>query len=430
MAPRFSICSFALLAASLTVYATDGPPAGRGILLSVTGRVSVAGSPALAGATVSPGDVIDTAVDSAARVGLGPHSTATLLPDTQLVLPDRQHDQLQLKHGSIQVRQGAGNGFRVQIAGAWVLIRADGATQAMCDLASAGSLSQISLQQGVVEIHPPNHAPVFLHAGEWARLDASGAPGHGAPPQEASATNAAGTVTRQMPKGSVDRQGQQNIPLRLNDPVEWNDVVHTLGPGRMQITLTDGSVLSVGSRSEMRIVKHDADSQQTEIEMTVGKMRADVQPITKPGGKFQVRTKTAVIGVVGTTFVVDADGKQTKICGVSGETTVSSTDPNNPGTVTLHKGECVVVYFGGMPSAPAPSASELASMMTETTVNGATAGAAGAAAGAGAGAAAGAGISTTVIVLGAGLAIGGVIGGLAAAGSFSGGSTTPPVSVP
>ncbi|MDQ6760985.1 MAG: FecR domain-containing protein [Acidobacteriota bacterium] len=35
-------------------------------------------------------------------------------------------------------------------------------------------------------------------------------------------------------------------------------------------------------------------------------MRADVQKITKSGGKFEVRSKTAVIGVLGTSFVVEA----------------------------------------------------------------------------------------------------------------------------
>ena len=64
----------------------------------------------------------------------------------------------------------------------------------------------------------------------------------------------AGKVTREVPKGSVERQGK-DLPLVTNDPVDWNDVVRTQEKGRLQITLTDGSVLSVGSRSEMTIIK-------------------------------------------------------------------------------------------------------------------------------------------------------------------------------
>lgn len=108
----------------------------------------------------------------------------------------------------------------------------------------------------------------------------------------------AGKVTREVPKGSVERQGK-DLPLVTNDPVDWNDVVRTQEKGRLQITLTDGSVLSVGSRSEMTIIKQDADSQQTDIDLTTGTLRVDVKKITKDGGHFNVHTKTAVIGVTG-----------------------------------------------------------------------------------------------------------------------------------
>ncbi len=108
----------------------------------------------------------------------------------------------------------------------------------------------------------------------------------------------AGKVTREVPKGTVDRQGK-NLPLVTNDPVDWNDIVRTMDKGRLQITLTDGSVLSVGSRSEMTIVKHDAEAQQTDIDLTTGTVRVNVKKITKDGGHFNVHTKTAVIGVTG-----------------------------------------------------------------------------------------------------------------------------------
>ena len=39
----------------------------------------------------------------------------------------------------------------------------------------------------------------------------------------------------------------------------------------MRAGLTDGSILSVGSNSELRVVQHDAASQQTSLEMNYGK---------------------------------------------------------------------------------------------------------------------------------------------------------------
>ncbi len=108
----------------------------------------------------------------------------------------------------------------------------------------------------------------------------------------------AGKVTKEVPRGTVQREGKE-LPLELSSPVDWNDIVRTQDKGRLQITLTDGSLLSVGSRSEMTIVKHDAQAQQTEIELTTGTVKAEVQKVTKDGGHFTIKTKTAVIGVIG-----------------------------------------------------------------------------------------------------------------------------------
>ena len=41
-------------------------------------------------------------------------------------------------------------------------------------------------------------------------------------------------------------------------------------------SLTDGSILSVGSDSELRVVQHDATSQQTSLELDYGKVRNPV----------------------------------------------------------------------------------------------------------------------------------------------------------
>jgi hypothetical protein len=134
-----------------------------------------------------------------------------------------------------------------------------------------------------------------------AGLNAYGAEATSTQPDQSGAAVGgpeAGKVTREVPKGTVGRQGKE-LPLVTNDPVDWNDVVRTQEKGRLQITLTDGSLLSVGSRSEMTIVKHDAEAQQTDIELTTGTVRVDVKKISKDGGHFNVHTKTAVIGVTG-----------------------------------------------------------------------------------------------------------------------------------
>src|SRR3989475_11821276 len=61
----------------------------------------------------------------------------------------------------------------------------------------------------------------------------------------------------------------------------------------------------VGSDSSIKVVKHDAGAQQTELELTYGKLRTQAQKIAKPDGKFEVRTPAGVDGVVGTDFFVE-----------------------------------------------------------------------------------------------------------------------------
>lgn len=120
----------------------------------------------------------------------------------------------------------------------------------------------------------------------------------------AQAPQSVGKVDRMIPAGFIAR-GSSTNEAKKADPVEWNDILRTNEQGRMRIALDDGSQLSIGGRSELRVVKHDPQSSQTVVEMLYGKTRATVVPIKKSGGTFQVRTPTAVIGVLGTTVDVE-----------------------------------------------------------------------------------------------------------------------------
>jgi hypothetical protein len=260
-----------------------------------------------------------------------------------------------------------------------------------------------------------------LRAGQWARLEAAGNPPRAAGGQAGATVGGpeAGKVTREVPNGTVERQGKV-LPLAINDPVIWNDTVHTQNRGRLMITLTDGSVLSVGSRSDMRIVKSDADAQQTDIELLTGTVKADVQKVTKSGGHVAIHTKTAVIGVVGTTLLVTSNSKGTTVCNTTqnsnGVAEVTVTDPNGQQTQNLKSGFCAFFPLTGAAVAltASASASTIAGMTTATIVTAAAAGAA-------------VGLSTGIIVTIAAVgATGGILGGLAAAGTFSSNSVSTP----
>ena len=89
-------------------------------------------------------------------------------------------------------------------------------------------------------------------------------------------------------KAAVSNQAKKG------DDLVWNDLVKTEKGGRARITLTDQSILSLGSQSQLKIVKHDDRSQQTALQLYGGRVRAEVAKITRQGGSFELRTPTAV----------------------------------------------------------------------------------------------------------------------------------------
>jgi ferric-dicitrate binding protein FerR (iron transport regulator) len=136
----------------------------------------------------------------------------------------------------------------------------------------------------------------------------------------------AGEVSRVIPAVNIARGGK-TIAAAAKTAVNWQDLVNTQVNARARLALDDGSVLNVGSDSSIKVVRHDAGAQQTELELTYGKLRTQAQKIAKPDGKFEVRTPAGVAGVVGTDFFLEyADNSmnvivfegQVQVCNLAG----------------------------------------------------------------------------------------------------------------
>jgi len=119
--------------------------------------------------------------------------------------------------------------------------------------------------------------------------------------QPQTAGQRAGEVSRVIPAVNIAR-GPKSINASAKTIVDWLDVVNTQASARARVSLDDGSVLNIGSDSSVHIVKHDAGAQQTDLEVSLGKVRSQAQKITQPNGKFEVHTPAGVAGVVGTDF--------------------------------------------------------------------------------------------------------------------------------
>jgi hypothetical protein len=141
-----------------------------------------------------------------------------------------------------------------------------------------------------------------------------------------TAAQRAGEVARVIPAVSIAR-GTKSIGASAKTVVDWQDVLNTQANARARVSLDDGSVLNVGSDSSVRVTKHDAGAQQTDLEVGFGKMRSQALKISQPGGKFEVHTPAGVAGVVGTDFYVGYENNlmtvivfegQVKVCNLAG----------------------------------------------------------------------------------------------------------------
>ena len=167
-----------------------------------------------------------------------------------------------------------------------------------------------------------------------------------------AAATRAGSVSALLPSAKIERAGSTSAAAPGAE-VQANDLLRTDDHGRVRVKLLDQSVLSIGVKSQLRVVRHDSTSRQTSVELNFGKLRAQVARITRAGGRFEVRTPTAVAGVIGTDFGVDAsDPDVTRFICISGSVQISSVDPGVSGAITCRGGSTVTARRGKPPESP------------------------------------------------------------------------------
>jgi hypothetical protein len=171
------------------------------------------------------------------------------------------------------------------------------------------------------------------------------------PPQRA------GEVSRVIPAVNIAR-GSKSISASAKTAVDWQDVVNTQPNARARVSLDDGSVLNIGSDSSVHIVKHDAGAQQTDLEVGLGKVRAQAQKITQPNGKFEVHTPAGVAGVVGTDFYTSYENNLMTVIVFEGSVRVC----NLAGVCLVVKAGQMTTIRNGDSTAPVVSQAALATL--------------------------------------------------------------------
>jgi ferric-dicitrate binding protein FerR (iron transport regulator) len=271
----------------------SGPAASAA---SITGKdAELNGAPLAAGATLFPGDVVRLGEASTAALRFG-NSLVLAAPLTELVV---ESEGVSLRKGRLQVRADGVESFAISGPFFHLNLAASGPIPGSAEIRLGGTRAQISAVAGAADLTAAGSAaPYRLHAGETATLDAAGGD---ASPGQGAASSAAGQLSRLVPQVQIDRASQQLVAA-VFDRIYWNDNLRSGPTGRAHVSLNDGSQLNLGSDSSLRILQHDAQAQQTSLDLILGRMRGKITKLTRPGAKFEIHTPVGIAGLVGTDF--------------------------------------------------------------------------------------------------------------------------------
>lgn len=352
-----SLCSLFLAAIFVWAAAPSAPAFGAtpasgpaASAASISGReAQLNGAPMPVGATLFPGDVVRLGQNSTAALRFQ-KSLVLAAPQTELVV---ESGGVSLRNGRLQVRANGMDSFGV--SGPFFHVKVAASSEggpSSAEIRLAGMRAQVSAVAGAADlIAEGTAAPYRLNAGETATLDATGA--DPAPAQGASGP-AAGQVSRLTPQVQIDR-GQQHLVAAVSDRVYWNDGLRSGPTGRAHITLNDGSQLNLGSDSSLVVMQHDAQAQQTSLDLLIGRMRGKINKLTKSGSKFEVHTPMGIAGLVGTDFFLFVTNDSTQLMVFEGAVRFTTL---NGRVFTVNAGNVLSISRTGTLEGPAPASAQ------------------------------------------------------------------------
>jgi hypothetical protein len=335
--------------------AASGPAASATSIIGKDAKLN--GTPMSAGATLFPGDVIRLGEDSTVALRFA-ESLVLAAPDTELVV---ESQGVSLRNGRLQVRADGGESFAVSGPFFQVNLVAFEGMPSSAEVRLGGMRALVSSFAGAADLTATGSAaPYKLHAGETATLDAAGAE---ASPAQSAAGPEAGQISRLLPHVQIDRSSQVLVAT-VSDRVYWNDGLRSGPTGRAHITLKDGSQLNLGSDSSLRILQHDAQAQQTSLDLLLGRIRGNITKLSRPGAKFEIHTPVGVAGLVGTDLSVEVTNDYVELMVFEGE--VRFTNLNGQ-TADVTAGNKLRISRSGAFEGPSPASPQEAQVARDLT---------------------------------------------------------------
>lgn len=161
------------------------------------------------------------------------------------------------------------------------------------------------------------------------------------------------------------------LPLAAQAPVRERDAI-VATDGKAKIALDDGTIISVGEHTRVRISQFRKAAQvtRTKLELVSGALRVLVAKVA-PNGHFEIETETAVAVVRGTNWLIEATPDRTSVALLEGDVAVTGRDPQARGSVALQQaGQGTDVRRGAAPTPPVPwGARRLADLLARATFN-------------------------------------------------------------
>jgi ferric-dicitrate binding protein FerR (iron transport regulator) len=178
---------------------------------------------------------------------------------------------------------------------------------------------------------------------------------------------AAGQITALIP--AVQRNDRS---VKIKEEINWQDVLRTDRAGRARLSLRDGSILSLGSYSELTVVRHDPNGQETLLQLNFGRVRSRVVAINRPDGRFEVQTPAAVLNVLGTDFFTqyDPSTNDLRVICYSGTVKVSGLGRFEGKSEIIHAGQMLEVSSSAFGAPQATLNAVQQDSIAETTLEG------------------------------------------------------------
>ncbi|MBK8158232.1 MAG: FecR domain-containing protein [Rhodospirillaceae bacterium] len=174
--------------------------------------------------------------------------------------------------------------------------------------------------------------------------------------------------------GNVEvTRGAASAPLVLGAALEPGDRLKTDASSRVRVQLIDGSIINLGSESELSIENvvsaGPGTDRQVGLDLWLGALRAFAAPATSKS-RFEIRTPRAITAVRGTEWGILANAVQSDVLVLSGRVGVRKNEVSGVSATTLTRTLGVTVTDQGLGQITRWNEAQVAALMAATEVPG------------------------------------------------------------